>query len=201
MIRNKLIVLAFFWLISADSVARAGDLQVTSSRIEGNAFQDLRGVAFINEAAGDSNLQFNAAAIALNEFGVALATITAVQRVEGNRHEGRIAATVRIEDSAFANADGLILVNQVAGFNNIQANLVTIAVGIEGVIVAEADLSQSRSDANSPIDPEANRLRRASVADKAFEGAAGVVQVSQAAGSGNTLFNRFALSMSAGTSR
>jgi hypothetical protein len=99
------------------------------------------------------------------------------------------------------NTTGMIAVNQSSGHGNAQANLAGVAIGK----VAEISIDQlGQVNAPSPTQegstPAAgpSRQLKAFIADSAFVGAHGVVQVNQLAGSGNGAANVFALGISRG---
>lgn len=169
--------------------------------IEDRALRDVRGVAAVNLAAGNFNLQVNEAAVALNEAGLALAGTAGMQRADQQPDDQPGVMVARIDDRAFARAAGLIAVNEASGHANAQANLSAITLGIEGVVLADNVLSQSRAGGTPPGAAADNEpVREVSVADTAFRNAVGIVQVNQAAGSRNDSANTFALSLSAGAS-
>ena len=169
--------------------------------IEHRAMRDVRGAAAVNLAAGNLNLQVNEAAVALNQAGLALAGTAGMQRAD-QQPDGQPGVMVaRIDDLAFARAAGLIAVNEASGHVNAQANLAAITLGIEGVVLADNVLSQSRAGGTPPgAETNGEPVREVSVADTAFRNAVGIVQVNQAAGSRNDSANTFALSLSAGAS-
>jgi len=183
-------------------MARAEDM-LSSTVIEDHALQNLSGIAQVNQAAGDGNLQFNAVAVALSETGSARALTIVVQHTDsipdGAPDGAAFQAIARIDDQAFAGAQGLISVNQVSGRYNQQANLIAAALGVDGLVLAEAELSQSRSDSVPPEGFQTAGTRQAQVAEGAFRDAFGVIQVNQVAGAYNTTFNRFLFSRSAGS--
>ena len=102
---------------------------------------------------------------------------------------------IRINDGAFANATGLLLINQASGQGNLQANSIAIALGIEGGVISENTLAQivTTSDPQSNAATSRGYTRKISVADDAFAGTRGIVQLNQSAGSRNATVNSFAL--------
>lgn len=106
-----------------------------------------------------------------------------------------------IGHNAFRNASGIIAINQSSGNGNTQANLVAIAAGsmaevsIDQLEHVSASQGMSANSSESTENP-GNQIAR--IADSAFSGARGIVQVNQLAGSGNRSANVFALSVSAG---
>ncbi len=179
-------------------MARAENM-LSSTVIEDHALQNLSGIAQVNQAAGDGNLQFNAVAVALSETGSAGALTIVVQHTDSIPDGAAFQAIARIDDQAFAGAQGLISVNQVSGRYNQQANLIAAALGVDGLVLAEAELSQSRSDSVPPEGFQTAGTRQAQVAEGAFRDAFGVIQVNQVAGAYNTTFNRFLFSLLAGS--
>lgn len=155
----------------------------------------------VNNSAGAGNAQANIAVIGVGAESAGAAIRSrqvAARSTNGAIGEGH--ASAEIGSNAFRNASGIIAVNQSSGAGNAQSNLIAIAVGpfaevpidqLGSVNAAEdgSSLGASRSDSG--------RTRRSAIADSAFAGASGIVQVNQLAGSGNTTANVFALSIGA----
>lgn len=176
--------------------ALADDLSV----IGGNALGGgASGVFAINQAAGDDNQQANAGAFAINPDGLAVAHTGISQSMTNIRGVMPDKAEVRIDGNAFANASGLIAVNQASGFANRQANSAAIAIGIRGEVIADSVLAETLPDAAGLVKAGQSQTstRNVSVSETAFQGAHGVVQLNQTAGSGNNSANNFALRISA----
>ncbi len=158
----------------------------------------------VNMAAGDMNLQFNGAAIALNldtqqGKGLASSEIIAQQRVMVLGVPGPVSASATINDNAFQNSSGLMSVNQASGIANAQANDFAMVLGFSADAVAEDVLEQNTTQ-TAPLahEPRPARLREVSVADTSFRGSQGVAQVTQTAGSWNSTTNSFTLRIGAG---
>ena len=174
---------------------------VAQSVISGNALSQVHGVVNVNMASGDGNAQANAAAIALGMGnGEAAAKVHAVQSGVMSQAAGPGSATASITDNAFANASGLISINQASGAANIQANGIAIALGVKGKVVADSTLAATLSGAGPTAGPggSSKGTREVSVSNTAFQGASGVIQVNQSAGVGNVTANSFALRVMTG---
>ena len=92
---------------------------------------------------------------------------------------GDRAASVAIADNAFANSQGLTAINAAAGSDNQQANVALIAIGLEGQVIADAVLMQTRashepSEEQGATDPE----RSVTLGHGAFANSSGIIQVS-----------------------
>ncbi|MBI4753947.1 MAG: hypothetical protein HY778_00670 [Betaproteobacteria bacterium] len=177
---------------AADPIGLAGSI------IGPQALSEVRGRLALNLSAGYSNIQANGAAIAI---GAGEAVVTAashsVQTVLRPAAESAT-ATATIADEAFARAAGLLSINQTSGAGNAQANHVAIGMGTDPETLAESQLSAVVSG-STPAGPGAGtRVREASVADTAFSGTRGLVQINQSAGSGNSTANNFALRVLSG---
>jgi len=176
---------------------------INQTRLDGNAFQETRGVINVNMAAGDFNLQFNGTAISLTPTvrGRGVATLQSIQNIRTNGGSAPGLSTIAIRDNAFANVAGLIAINQSSGVANAQANGVAISVGPNHQ-AADVDLSQSVAATHVPVVGNGNRgTRSIRVEDTAFRNARGVVQVNQSAGVGNATANSFSLRLQTGWSR
>lgn len=171
---------------------------VTQSVIDSNVLSHVRGRFAVNMTAGDSNVQTNAAAVALGvQGGLAIGLVGGVQATSARQANLPDIATAAIGSHAFANSSGLISVNQSSGVGNAQANGAAFAMGFEEV-VAESILSATTSNA-VPTGAGAGKGHQAvSIDDTAFNGVHGLVQVNQSAGSGNSTANNFALQVQLG---
>ncbi len=170
---------------------------VTQSVIDSNILSNVRGRFAVNMAAGDSNVQANAAAVALGaQGGPAIGLVGGIQVTDPRQGTLPDVAVASIGDHVFANSSGLISVNQTSGVGNAQANGAAFALGFEEV-VAESTLSATTSNA-VPIGAGTGKSHQVSIADTAFNGARGLVQVNQSAGSGNSTANNFALQVQLG---
>jgi hypothetical protein len=171
---------------------------VTQSVIGPYALSGVRGRAAVNQAAGDSNAQSSAAALAIGT-GLSSATVNAMQNTAGAVGNQPNAVSASIGDHAFANATGLVSINQTSGVANAQANSATLGVGSGVEIVTDSVLAATASNAGPAGGGTTKTSRQAvSIADTAFDGARGLVQVNQSAGSGNATANTFALRVQPG---
>ena len=169
-----------------------------TSEIVGDSLSQVHGTLSVNQAAGDSNAQSNSRAIAVSqESGLAIAYTYDKQSVDMNQVTIPDVAVTRISDQAFGGAGGLISINQASGAQNMQLNAFAMAMNITGEL-SDASLAGTLADAPValPGSTVPSDTQRAALIDStAFTGATGVVQINQAAGSGNVAFNRFEMSM------
>ncbi len=166
--------------------------------IDGNVGSDAQGVLGVNTAAGDSNLQNNSVSTAISSAGTAAARANVVQTIDGGSFSVPDVAVAKIDGNAFNNAAGSIGINQAAGAANAQANSVAIAVGVNAEVTADAELAQSISGVAPATLNVKGHYRETTVADTAFRGAHGIVQVNQSAGFANATGNSFALRVQLG---
>lgn len=173
-----------------------------------DAARDLDGRAAINQTAGVGNAQANLAAFALSPDGLALASLRADQRIadtdDARTALGR-AASARIDAQAFADSHGLVQLNQSAGTGNRQLNAFALSNGriATGVVVAGLDDAALASVAGANADDAYGAsvvpsLREAVIADDAFRGGQGVLQLNQTAGTGNASVNAIVLQLPGG---
>ena len=173
---------------------------INHSTVERNALQDTRGVISINMAAGDMNLQFNGQVIAVSHEvrGRGIADLRSVQNIQADRGLAGDVSVISVRENAFANASGLIAMNQASGIANAQANGISISIGVNAQ-AADVDLAQTVSMTGAPISAGGIRgARSIRVDDSAFRNARGVVQVNQSAGVGNATANSFSLRLQTG---
>ena len=176
------------------------------ARIGEGVGHDVRGRIAVNQAAGSGNAQTNLAAIAFSAGGTGLVDMRASQHPATAVDRSR-AAHAQIDDAAFAGSHGVLSINQVAGSGNAQANLFGIgqypldgtpgASAIDGL--DDAALAAVAGDTPSGSTDTTVRIRQARIADEAFRGSQGVVQVNQTAGVGNLSTNAIVLQLPGGT--
>ncbi|WP_240324448.1 hypothetical protein [Trinickia diaoshuihuensis] len=168
-----------------------------NATISSGAFAGSTGVMSVNEAAGLNNAQSNQAAIEMAPIGAA--DIGIAQRAAANARVP--SATAGIEDGAFSNVSGVVMVNQTAGAANLQRNSVVIgaaATGVESVsdsVLSAASPKQGRMDATAMAQGE----RAVHVGNDVLKNASGIAQINQTAGAGNATANSFVLRPPAGT--
>ena len=170
-----------------------------TARITDDALRGAGGRVAVNQAAGIGNTQANLAAIAAN----GAPSISAVQQPPEatalDAVRGR-AAGARVDAHAFAGGSGLLAVNQAAGSGNAQLNLFAVGAGAPADVrlsalddAALAAVAAPPSTGTTPPPPSAPRT--AVIADGAFRGDRGVLQVNQTAGVGNASTNAIVLSL------
>ncbi len=169
----------------------AGNL---ATRIGDAVGAGVAGSAALNVAAGTGNAQSNTAVLAPG--GIAVVS----QRQATRYSDTGTDAYSHIGNQVFQNASGIMSINIASGNGNLQNNIAAIAQTVEIEAVADSMLlsaTASRSRTGSPVTTTAHR--EATVNPGAFVGTSGVVQVNQAAGSGNVASNVFVLRPPAGT--
>ncbi len=204
----RLFAVAWALLMLGLSTAKAQDgyaemlRYLTTSSIGGNALAGASGAIAVNLAAGDSNLQSNAAALAIGPL--ANVQIEQRQRISALSASVPDAMVADISGNALSGARGLISINQASGVGNREANAIAVAVSLAQQGIEEQTSSTwlaglggqtngaagGRSQANPSSSP-----RSASVAGTALRGAEGVVQFNQIAGMGNTAGNRLLITV------
>lgn len=173
---------------------------VTRSVIDGNALSDVRGRFAVNMAAGDSNAQMNAGALAIGLDGGTAAALVGMQQATGLiRATAPDLSIAVIGGRAFANSSGAVSVNQASGVGNTQANGMAIAVGFDVEAASEGLLAATASGMGLAGPGKSANMKSASISDAAFRGSRGLVQINQSAGSGNSTANNFVLQLQLGT--
>jgi hypothetical protein len=177
--------------------------------VERRAGAGTHGRVAVNIAAGAGNAQANLAAIAFSDGGLAIPDARVLQRPQSGGREAH--ARARIERGAFGGGDGLLSLNQVAGSGNAQANVFVLgnvpldldATALPGAVpapVGDAALAATQGDANpSDLQHVPAWRREAVIADDAFRGRQGVVQVNQTAGVGNNSANAIVIQLPGGS--
>lgn len=168
-----------------------------TTTLSGQVLAHGSGVAAINEAAGDGNLQANADTISV---GFVPRAQGAVSQRSGGEAAALFDGAAVISGHAFAGFSGILTINQAGGNGNLEANVVSI--GVDLTPLTDAELGQVVSAVTQQagdLGPSPPAVRRR-IADGtgAFSGARGIVQVSQTVGIANRLANSFSLNISAG---
>ncbi|MCL7743872.1 hypothetical protein LV476_02745 [Guyparkeria hydrothermalis] len=191
-------------ILSGDARAEAGSEAAPSdydwmlavlndNRIGSRVGHGATGNVAVNTAAGSSNVQAN--------LRVINGHVQAIQRVDNPTPTGATATRdrTRIDGRAFAGGQGVLGVNQVAGNNNAQIN--TVALGatnpirtLEPVMPARESDTAAREDGQSSESESSLNRYRAVVADTAFTGFGGVLQINQVSGARNVTGNHFSIS-------
>lgn len=186
---------------SFSGVAKAQDAppadQPSDRVLVGDPADSFSGLRQLNAAAGSRNQQLNLGVIALGD--VAVATASAVQIADNPVLAGDHAASVAIADGAFADSHGLTAVNAAAGSDNQQANVALIAIGLEGQVIADAVLMQTRAS-HEPSEEQgaAAPERSVTMGQGAFANSSGIIQVSLIGGARNSSANLAVLTVQAG---
>ena len=183
-------------LVSMSAISQELPGYITQSVIDGNALSNVRGRFAVNMAAGDSNTQVNAGALAIDlGGGLATAQVISYQAVGMIHAISPDLSIAIIGDRAFANSVGAISVNQTSGVGNTQANGMAIAVGFEVEAVSESVLAATASGVGLTESGSNSGVKAVSISDTAFHGSLGLIQINQSAGSGNSTANNFAFQL------
>ena len=172
---------------------------INNSVIDGNVLSGARGRNVVNMAAGDANVQQNAAAIALSPNGVANVGLFTQQNLHQNSSAVPGLSVSGIGGNAFSNTAGALSINQTSGSGNTQVNGMAIGIGLDINVMSESMLSNMSTGAGLAAREPDGGTRSATIADSAFTGSRGLVQVNQSAGSGNSTANNFVLKLDLGT--
>ena len=183
----------------ADDAAMGLPYAINNSLIDGNALSGARGRNVVNIAAGEANAQQNAAAIALNPNGVANVGLFTQQNLNQNSSTVPGLSVSGIGGNAFTNTVGALSINQTSGSGNAQVNGMAIGIGLDVNVMSENMLSNMSTGAGLAAREPDGGTRSATIADSAFTGSRGLVQVNQSAGSGNSTANHFVLEFDLGT--
>lgn len=183
----------------ADDALTGLPYAINSSMIEGHALSGSRGRNVVNMAAGDANAQQNAAAIALSPNGNASIGLFTQQNLHQNSSTSPGLSVSGIGGNAFTNTMGALSINQTSGTGNAQVNGMAIGIGLDVDVMSENMLSNMSTGAGLAAREPDDGTRSATIADSAFTGSRGLVQVNQSAGSGNSTANNFVLQIELGT--
>ncbi|MCW8808760.1 MAG: hypothetical protein OQK79_11715 [Rhodanobacter sp.] len=190
------------FLVAAAPAVHAGDNgyagmlgYLTNSRIDGQAMSGTSGSSAVNMAAGDFNQQANLRAFAVG----GTVSIHSRQQQLDNVSNAPSVATASIGGSAYANGSGLASINQASGNGNAQVNAVAAVLAAQGIrestdgglsMVASASAGEQ-----NPSTASGTGMRSVAVESSAMQGFQGVMQLNQAAGSGNATSNQLLLSL------
>jgi len=186
-------------LVLVTPAQAAGPLFENDSLIDPRALANSTGAIGLNMAAGDGNAQLNAGALAITVGQGVSSLVSTQQSVQLNEIAASTLQRSTIATGALANVAGLISVNQVSGESNAQANGFAIGLGLDGQVLAEADLAAEVTGNltyQEAAEGGAERSLEARIENGAFQSAKGLVQINQLAGAGNKTANKFALEVS-----
>ena len=167
------------------------------SQIRGNVAAGGQGLTAFNIAAGDSNAQLNASALAIS-VGQGVQSLQLRQSISFSAIDPAQDSISTINENAFSNAQGALSVNQVSGVGNAQINAISIGIGLGGAVIADVQLAATTSGQPVSAPDEPQYRREARIEGQAFKGSSGLVQVNQLAGTGNATANSFQLSVELG---
>jgi len=167
------------------------------SRIQGDVAGG-QGLVAINLAAGDSNAQLNASALAIS-VGQGIQEMQLRQNINFSAIDQAQDSISTINENAFANVQGALSVNQVSGVGNAQINAISIGIGLDGAAVTDTQLAATTSGQSISALADPQYRREARIEGQAFKGSSGLVQVNQLAGTGNATANNFQLKVELGT--
>ncbi|MBQ0721088.1 MAG: hypothetical protein KBT88_03885 [Gammaproteobacteria bacterium] len=178
---------------------------ISNSNIQ-SAFQNVSGITRVNVTAGTANLQQNSAAVAIIDSQVlsSFAKVKSTQHTDNPSFKNRHIVSAKIGPGAFNGARGMTSVNQSAGADNAQLNAMAVAVGgsrpFAIVEMDDAQLLGESQAAGLSLSAQAGSTAQVDavtgLSTRAFNGARGVIQVNQAAGTGNLTSNSFTMSVS-----
>lgn len=169
---------------------------LANARIDGNAFGAANGAIAVNMAAGDLNQQANLRALASGGSVV----IQSRQSQRGNLVDRPLEASVSIGGQAFAAGNGLASINQASGSGNAQLNAVAAVLTAQGIRETTDDslstvVSASAGGQHPGTGTSDDGTHNVAVEASAMRGYQGVMQLNQAAGSGNATGNQLLLSV------
>lgn len=170
---------------------------LSSARIDGNAMRGANGASAVNMAAGDLNQQANLRAFASGGS----VTIQSRQWQTRNRYDQPLHASAVIGGHAYVAGSGLASINQASGSSNAQLNAVAASLSAQGIrettdgILSAVVSASAGGQHPTDIHASENGTRRVAVESSAMRGYHGVMQLNQAAGSGNATGNQLLLSV------
>lgn len=172
---------------------------LANSRIDGNALRGATGASAVNLSAGDLNQQANLRAFASG----GQAQIQALQLQSDNQADRPRAASASIGGNAYVGGSGLASINQASGSGNAQLNAVSAELASQGIrettdgaLSAAVSASAGGQQVGNTAAPGGS-MRSVAVESSAMRGYQGVLQLNQAAGSGNATGNQLVLSLPA----
>lgn len=185
---------ATMWLLigpcsGAHAQSLDGTMRGDSVLIDAEALSGSRGRIALNAAAGLNNQQANAASVAI---GSQSATFTSVGQSAPDTalRSSSVDNQAWILNGVMGAAHGLLSINQASGDQNRQSN--TMRIEIADVAASSDDIlaatvSGQPAPARTAVNPTGRR--EVGIAEGAFSGASGIVQINQAAGMQNVTAN------------
>lgn len=168
-----------------------------STVLSGSALSEVSGVSTTNMAAGDGNLQSNSGTLAIGNVANSANELQQQSRIEERLVNQQ--NMTGIKGAAFQQSEGWLSINQAAGQGNVQSNSFGVAMGISASNLSDTTLQGVQADRQGLIGTSGERSghssSRVEIDKTAFEGARGVIQVNQSAGTGNATSNSFRMNM------
>jgi len=197
------------WLLPLALISLAGHADDSANIVNSGA--NNTGIVSINETAGAFNQQQNNRSIGMNTSS-GDTTANATQNMTLSQDSLALANQIKndthsasITGSSFSNSHGIVGINQIAGAFNQASNQVTINVNSQNNIansqnsiytLSNTALMNTSSDGeNTTSQNNNNSNNKTFIADDAFHGASGVVQVNQVAGVMNQAVNGVAVNL------
>lgn len=159
---------------------------------------------YVPSSMADSNTELSIVNAILSMQSNAAVTADSPGSIPGstliNLCSGSGSLVALIGGHAFSGLNGILQLNQASGVANLEAN--SVAIGVGG---AEALAKVQLNQQFAPQGPGAETLgsqsglKKVSISSQAFNNANGILQVSQAAGIGNRLANKFSLQIQGGS--
>lgn len=177
--------------------AAAQDSAIRNSTVlSSQALSGVSGVSTTNMAAGDGNLQSNVGTLAIGNTANSANALQQHSRIEERLINQQ--NITEIKGAAFQQSEGWLSINQAAGQGNAQSNSFGVAMGISASNLSDATLQGVQADRQGLTgtgERSGQSSSRVEVDSTAFEGARGVIQVNQSAGTGNATSNSFRMNM------
>jgi len=160
-----------------------------------------QGVVDINQQAGDANNQGNLTSIAVSgsDNSAALASVIASQLQLGAPTTDGSTGGINAINNSFNNTSGIVQVNQAAGVQNNQLNIVAIAFAPGATFspaLTDVELQQVKAPGGAPT--QTSYAGDQNTMNDSFDNFRGIAQVSQVAGDSNLVTNVVAIAIGGG---
>lgn len=175
------------WQEIAGNILVTGDSQY-SVAVTGSSFQAARGLAAVNQVAGNMNNQVTVIGVAAGGTpAVNLSSYNMGAAIIGNQVSsmGSFVAEVKLADRAFQNFTGICAVSQVAGNLNNTGTTINFSFGGQPSVVALTSTQLAAVSSQNSQSIQGNFTAKVSLQDQALQGSSGVVAVTQVAGNLN----------------
>lgn len=185
------------WQESAGNILVTGPSEYNTA-VSGTSFQGARGVAAVNQVAGNLNNQVTVIGVAAGGTpGVNISSYNMITSSIGNQVSsvGNFVAEAKLMDQAFQNFTGICAVSQVVGNLNSTGTSINLSFGGQPAVVALSTTQLAAINSQNSHSIQGNFTAKVSLQDNALQGSSGVAAITQVAGNLNQVLGNVSVNV------